>query len=139
MENATKALLIAGGVLIAIIIISVLVITLQKTGNVSKSYDKTVQTEEVTTFNSNFTKYLGQKITIHEVVTICNFAQNNNTHKLSNILGIKTEADIANDIERITTTNDEDGKVVRNQPTYTLKINGYDNNGYVDSITITNN
>ena len=40
MENATKALLIAGGVLIAIIIISVMVITFKKTGNISKTYDK---------------------------------------------------------------------------------------------------
>ena len=78
MENATKALLMAGGVLIAIIIISVLVVTFQKTGSVSKTYDKTIDQEEITKFNTNFTKYLGQKITIHEVVTICNFARQNN-------------------------------------------------------------
>ena len=103
MENATKALLMAGGVLIAIIILSVLVITLHHTGNVSKGYDQTVQTEEITTFNSNFTKYLGQNFTIHQAITITNFANSNGVDVI--------------------------GK-------YTIKINGYDSNGYINSITI---
>lgn len=77
MENATKALLIAGGVLIAIIIISVMVITFKKTGNISKTYDKTINQEDVTKFNENFTKYLNKELTIHQAITITNFAKEN--------------------------------------------------------------
>ena len=120
MENATRALLMAAGVLIGIIIISVMVITLQKTGNVSQSYDKTVQTEEITKFNSNFTKYLGrQDLTIHEVVTITNFAYSNGV----TVTGRKTTDDINE------TTLEEK---------YSIKINSdsYDANGYIKSIEI---
>lgn len=77
MENATKALLIAGGVLIAIIIISVMVITFKKTGNISKTYDKTINQEDVTKFNENFTKYEYKDLTIHQAITITNFAKEN--------------------------------------------------------------
>ena len=77
MENATKALLIAGGVLIAIIIISVMVITFKKTGNISKTYDKTINQEDVAKFNENFTKYEYKDLTIHQAITITNFAKEN--------------------------------------------------------------
>ena len=77
MENASKALLMAAGVLIAILIISVMIVLFQHMGNVSSSYDKRISEEDITAFNSNFTKYLNKKLTIHEVVTICNFAKEN--------------------------------------------------------------
>ncbi len=125
MENASKALLMAGGVLIAILIISVLVITFQKTGNVSKSYDKTLNQEEITKFNSNFTKYLGQELTIHEVVTICNFAYNNGTHK------VKVNNQLNNPF---TSDNIKDNL----ENTYKLIIpnNAYNTNGYITNVQI---
>lgn len=128
MENATKALLIAGGVLIAILIITVLVITLQKTGNVSKAYDKTIDQEEITKFNVNFTKYVGQKLTIHQVVTICNFAYNNETHKVK----INEKSTIPY------TSNDIKDNLDK---TYSLTIpnDAYDANGYITKIQIVKN
>lgn len=98
MENATKALLIAGGVLIAIIILSVMVIMFQKTGNVTKTYDQTISQEEITKFNSNFTKYIGQELTIHEVITICKFAEDNGITVSS---GAKDESKIKDDLDAV--------------------------------------
>lgn len=123
MENATKALLIAGGVLIAILIISVLVVTLQKAGNVSKSYDKSVSQEEIKKFNVNFTKYLGQDLTIHQVVTICNFAYKDGTHKVK-----------VNGSEDNPYTNDKIKENLDNK--YIITINSYDGNGYITNILI---
>ena len=128
MENATKALLIAGGVLIAIIIISVLVMTLQKTGNVSKTYDTTVSQEKITKFNVNFTKFVGQELTIHQVVTICNFAYNDKTHMVK----------VNNSTDNPYTSD----KIQRNlDKKYTLTIpnNAYDENGYITKIQIGEN
>ncbi len=127
MENATKALLIAGSVLIAIIIISVLVITFQKTGNVSRTYSQTVDQEQITIFNSNFTKYVGQDLTIHEVVTIYNFAQNNNVKKVNcstiyNEQSIKDEMDFQNEKNKM--------------HVYTIKVNDY-LDGYISSVSFT--
>lgn len=125
MENATKALLMAGGVLIAILIISVLVITFQKTGNVSKSYDKSVSQEEITKFNVNFTKYLGQDLTIHQVVTICNFAYKDGTHKVK-----------VNGGEDNPYTNDKIKENLDKKYTLTIPNNAYDENGYITNILI---
>lgn len=115
MENATKALLIAGGVLIAILIITLFVAVLQNTGKVSKRYDVSISSEQIATFNSNFTKYLGQDLTIHEVVTICNFATDNNVK----VINRKKAEDIK---------NDEPNKK------YRIKINSYGSNGYISEI-----
>ena len=90
MENATKALLIAGGVLIAIIIISVMVVTFQKTGNVSKTYKSNIDEEEITKFNTNFTKYVGEELNIQQANSITNFDKNNNEE----VINGKTTADI---------------------------------------------
>ena len=118
MENATKALLMAGGVLIAVIVIVVLILTFKRTGSVSRGYSKTLDAEQITIFNSNFTKYQNQDLTIHEVVTICNFAKDNNVTVVSNS---KTEADILDEIDSV----------------YRINIH-YDNaTGYVNSISFT--
>ena len=75
MENASKALLMAASVLIGIILISLMVIMFMNSGNVSGSYDKTISQEEISVFNSNFTKYVGRNLTIHEVKSIIYFAE----------------------------------------------------------------
>ena len=121
MENATKALLMAG-VLIAILIITIFIAVLQSTGGVSKRYKESISSEQITTFNSNFTKYLGQDLTIHEVVTICNFAKDNNIHIVNSIINGKTEADILDDIN------------TPNKITYKLRILEYNTNGFIDKI-----
>lgn len=118
MENATKALLIAGGVLIAIIIMSVMIITFQKTGNVSKTYDKTIDQEEISKFNENFTRYLGKELSIQQAITITNFANSN---------GVKVEGKVM--------TSDVDEKTLKNK--YELTTIEYnDKTGYIKSITL---
>lgn len=123
VENATKALLIAGGVLIAIIILSVMVIMFQKTGNVTKTYEQTISQEEITKFNSNFTKYIGQELTIHEVVTITNFADIKNNKLVDVIVNGGMTAD----------------KIESNLgKKYKLSIpnNAYNEHGYITNILI---
>ena len=118
MENATKALLIAGGVLIAIIIMSVMVITFQKTGNVSKTYDKTIDQEEISKFNENFTRYLGKELSIQQAITITNFANSN---------GVTVSGSVS--------TSDVNGETLKNK--YELTNTEYNSEtGYIKSITL---
>lgn len=78
MENASKALLMAGGVLIAIIVISIGVFLFLSYGEIGSNYEETTATNEVTKYNTNFTKFLGrQDITIQEIVSTISFADNN--------------------------------------------------------------
>lgn len=78
MENASKALLMAGGVLIAIIVISIGVFLFLSYGEIGSNYEETTATNEVMKYNTNFTKFLGrQDITIQEIVSTISFADNN--------------------------------------------------------------
>lgn len=117
MENASKALLMAGGILIGVLILALMVTLFISSQDITKTYEETKQSEAVQQFNVNFTKYLGQNLTIHQVVTICNFAIENGIKK-ENISEFKTKDNISND-----------------EAKYTLKINSYSDEGYVNSIS----
>ena len=124
MENATKALLVAGGVLIAL-----LISVLQSTGKVSKKYNESTSSEQITTFNNNFTKYLGKDLTIHDVVTICNFAKQNNIFKVNVPTGYNTSK-IKQDLDVMSANP---GK----KNIYQIKIDAYDTSGYISKISFT--
>lgn len=97
MENASKALLMAASMLIGIILISLLVIMFRNSGNVSSSYDKTISQEEISVFNSNFTKYVGKNLTIHEVKSIINFAKANGVNVTGTIPTIENTLSVGGD------------------------------------------
>ncbi len=76
MENATKALLIAGSILIAIVLIAVFV---RMYGNVAQFQRKQLSAEEaaqIEEFNKDYVKYLDQYVYGTEVVTVINRAGN---------------------------------------------------------------
>lgn len=90
MENASKALLIGAGVLIAVMIISLATTLFRSASGVAKTYDQTMQSTEVTKFNTNFTKYLDSGVqdqngtttresaNIYDVISVANFSKNYN-------------------------------------------------------------
>lgn len=70
MENANKALIIAGAVLIAIVILSVGVYLFVKFSNQNKNYKEMVSNIEMQKFNSKFEAYTNRTdITPQEVVS----------------------------------------------------------------------
>lgn len=76
MENATKALLISGGVLIGLMVISIGVYLFTTYSGNTYVYDQHMQENEIKKFNVNFTKFEGRDdITIHEILTLANFAK----------------------------------------------------------------
>lgn len=76
MENASKALLIAGGILVAMLILSIGIYLFNNYRDVGITYEKTLSAAEIEKFNSNFTKFEGRNdITIQEIVSVVNFAK----------------------------------------------------------------
>lgn len=76
MENASKALLIAGAVLLAILIVSVGVYLRGKLKESSDMYVNRLDAVEIQKYNSNFESLLNrQNITIQEVITIQGIAK----------------------------------------------------------------
>lgn len=80
MENAADALVIAGGVLIGIIIISVAVFVFSSAGNFATTVDDSTQETIIATFNEDFEQFVGRTdITVYDIISIINLAQNYNT------------------------------------------------------------
>lgn len=76
MENATKALLMAGGILIAIIIISLLVRTYGNIGAFQKQQLTAEEAKQIEEYNKDYTKYDGQYVYGTEVITVVNRSLN---------------------------------------------------------------
>ena len=90
MENATKALIMAGTVLISILLISFLVLFLRKGASASAEYHNTMSDAELAKFNSQFEVYDGRENnTYFDVITVANMVYDINK---------KNENDIQNQI-----------------------------------------
>lgn len=77
-ENASNALFMAVGVLIGIMLLSILVVSFNSASDLAKSYDSRIKETSVQAFNSNFDKYAVGQVTIHDIITVANFAQDYN-------------------------------------------------------------
>ena len=146
MENATKALLIAGGVLIGIIIMSLAVSLFSNMSNVSRQYYSEQDRREIAMFNNRFEKYANkdQMFTLFDMKTIFNLVD-----ECKEKYGIKVELKVKNgnisdsNIDNEIETAISDSKVEANNNvtnstrTYKYKFNSieYDVNGYVKSLT----
>ena len=128
MENASKALIMAAGILIGVLLLALMVTLFASASDTFSSYEQTKKSEAIQQFNVNFTKFLGQDLTIHQVVTICNFAkkENNKIQEVTVTGGTYTVSDIESDVSSYP---QED------MPKYKLQINSYSNEGYISSIS----
>ncbi len=73
MENASKALIIAGGILIGIIIASIFVYEISFAVQTGQSHERELARTKIVKFNSQFTVYLGKKMTPQDAATLINF------------------------------------------------------------------
>lgn len=134
MENASKALIIAGSILISILIISLAVVVFRNlAGSVEENADLTQQQKEA--FNSKISPYVGENISGSQVNALIQLARTINQKAITN-----------NDmVQRVTISGvgeckiDNNGKVTyKNVPTGVFyKVSGnYSTNGLLTSITI---
>ena len=89
MENAAKALLIAGGILIALVIISTGLIVYTKTRELQEQESTIRETEQVSKFNREYTAYDKKELRGIEIITITNKAINNNVQNPENPITIE--------------------------------------------------
>jgi len=79
MENASKAILIAGGVLLMIMALSFAMYLFRDIGESTSEYYEQLEQSDIDQFNQKFTKYEGKNdLTIQDVVSIANLAKDNN-------------------------------------------------------------
>lgn len=91
MENASKALIMAGGVLIGILILSLAAYLFVDLGSTSTEINAKNAQKQITEFNSKFTSYEGYytvdehgnkiwQITIYDIITLVGYAKENNKY-----------------------------------------------------------
>lgn len=79
MENASKALIMAAGVLIGILILSLAVYLFLNFGTASAELHQQIAENQINQFNSQFTSYVGKEgVTIYDVISVANLATENN-------------------------------------------------------------
>lgn len=74
MENASKALIMAAGILISIMVVSFMIFVLRKAGSMSAQYDQQISENELTKFNGQFEVYAKEDNTFFDVITVANLA-----------------------------------------------------------------
>lgn len=79
MENASKALFIAAGVLVGVLVLSLAIYLIASFSQLSSDIDRQNSDQKLANFNTQFTAYEGRKnLTIYDVLTIVSYAKNNN-------------------------------------------------------------
>lgn len=81
MENASNALIMAAGILIGILILSLAVFLFTDFGATSKEINNQMEEKQLSEYNAQYTIYDGRDdITIYEIITIANLAKENNDY-----------------------------------------------------------
>lgn len=122
MENASKALIIAGAILVSILLISIGVIIINSTGNMTDQVGTTTDTMAIETFNSQFTNYEG-KVSASQVKALVSKV---NASNASN----GTDKQVT-----LTWNNSLTAATLKSTEKYTVSL-GYAATGYVNSVTI---
>lgn len=81
MENVSKALLMIGGVLIGVLILSLAVYLFATFGAESQKVHKQIEKQQLVEYNSKYTIYTGRTdLTIYDVISVANLAKQNNEY-----------------------------------------------------------
>ena len=128
MENLSKALLMAGGMLIGILIASLFIYEMLYFSGHAKTFHLEAEKVRVTEFNSAFEKYSHKsEITVHDVVSISNYIRQwNLDNPLAQITSTGTvlEADVQEFLKD-------------NQKKYVCKLEYSSEDGRVNKVKIT--
>ena len=77
-ENAANALMIAAGVLISVLIISLAVFLFNSSSEFAESYYAEIDSKTTQAFNNEFEIYNRDDVTIQDIVSLANFARDTN-------------------------------------------------------------
>ncbi len=166
MENASKALLMAAGVLIGILILSLAVFLFANFGAASAEAHKQNEENQIQQFNVQFTAYQGRTdITIHDIVTVANLAKSTNQSfglteqtennyyitvsaktksgnkksKMENYSSQQLDDLVKSDLDNLVTRDDGDGNYYQGLPTYSCNVTINSNTRRVSEVNFTRN
>ena len=131
MENASKALIIAGSILVAILLISVAVLIMNSTGDTQRTVEDTAKSTAARSFNAQFTPYEGKNQSaaqVRSLITAVNASNGaDSTHKVTIAYAKKNGNDVA-----LASAAD-----LLNTDLYTVSLTYNSTTGYINKVTIT--
>ena len=103
MENASKALLIAGGILVSILVITVFIYMITRISEFRRSNEDLARIENVSEFNKRFTNYQREKVYGYELISLANRVADYNFRRSNYIakkegVSVGTVSNIINDL-----------------------------------------
>ena len=133
MENASKALIIAGAILLSILIVSLGIMVFQNAKNTVSSSN--LNKQEIESFNSQWEGYEGTKKTASEVRSVAQAIIASNASESKSGTNRWIAFDNSETVNTTTLTSKPSVTVPSpaNSKTYTIKV-GYDDNGLVVGI-----
>ena len=141
MENASKALIIAGAILLSILIISLGIFIFNQASEVTKSSN--LSEVEVLNFNEKFTSFEGNNVRGSEVNSLLNRIVQNN---VANQTDTSKQVQLTQSGSSWQTGNKVSAKAITSMPpkaqtgkTYKVEYKINDKTGLVELITITSN
>ena len=138
MENASKALLIAGGVLLVIMVLSFATLLFGRLGAQTSDFYGDMTETEIYEFNQKFFNYEGD-INIQDVVSVINLAKDSNKRGKAPVVIVVQLNGSEVDLENV--KNSDIGKMLsddlNNEKTiYHCKVDYATNSNYVGNIEI---
>lgn len=159
MENASKALLIAGAMLILMLVLTVGIYLTKRMSSQTSEIYKALEQSDIDELNQKFYVYEGRNIYIQDVVSIINLAKNiNEKKKIQTKINVEIPENVLDGIE----IKDEEGHTIPNstvakniqdyleeddinqiislhlEDSYTCKLEFSEKSQYIDKITINN-
>ncbi|MCI9016776.1 MAG: hypothetical protein HFJ53_06410 [Clostridia bacterium] len=123
MENASKALIITGGVLLGVLLLILMVFMFRSMGGFSKAVNENIEKKTVAEFNAPFEKYdKNANLTAQDVVTISNLVRSNNKKMqtegtqnaiVMNLTGVGSYSNMAN--KYLMDTQEENYRKITNE------------------------
>lgn len=128
MENASKALIIAGAILLSILLISVGIMVVNSAQGTMDQGNQKMQSSEISTFNSTFTAFQGQHKTASQVKNLYDEMKANNA---------KNDYSITMTVDNVAATAATMARL-NTKVKYTIVVDdAQGNDGIVDTITVT--
>ena len=142
MENASNALIMAAGVLIGVLILSLAIFLIIDFGQTSSEINQRVTDQQLVEFNANFTSYEGKEgLTIYDIVSVAGFARENNNY-YDNQDYYKVTVKIGNKEIQNYSSDNLNNLIKEEQnttplPQYKCSVKEYHDNGRVKTVILT--
>lgn len=145
MENASKALIIAGAILISILLITVGIAVMNSAGSATDDVGSTADSMARQTFNAQFTAYEGSGKSANDVKALFSLVRSSNGsngYTATKISATKPTGHTTAPDKYVYVYSKKDVTITSTSEleasaTYTIEITGYSTGGYVQKIQVT--